>query len=276
VTALVAVLAGAVIGVTLGALGGGGSILTMPVLVYLFGEEPYAATTASLVVVGVTAAAGTLAHHRTGTVRLGPGMVFGVLGIAGSYVGSRAGASVHPQLLLLGFAGLMLAVAVVLLRRPDGDRDEDRGDRTAAATQVPPGDVCRGTRVETPTGAPWTLRIVGAATLVGLLTGFFGVGGGFVVVPALVLVLGFAMPVAVGTSLLVIAVNAASALVVRLPWVELDWAVVAPFTAAAVAGSLAGTRAADRVHPDTLTRAFAVLLALLGFYVAVNSLAALL
>jgi uncharacterized membrane protein YfcA len=119
---------------------------------------------------------------------------------------------------------------------------------------------------------PQALKVVVTATAVGLLTGFFGVGGGFAVVPALVLSLGFSMPVAVGTSLLVIAVNSASALSARLGSpLDLDWTLLATFTGAAIAGSLVGGRVASRVRPLTLTRAFTVLVVLVAAYTAVRS-----
>ncbi|MFZ5850410.1 MAG: TSUP family transporter, partial [Actinomycetota bacterium] len=124
---------------------------------------------------------------------------------------------------------------------------------------------------------PRVLKVLVTATAVGLLTGFFGVGGGFVVVPALVLALGFPMPVAVGTSLVVIAVNSATALAARLGHgVGLDWLVLGVLTGAAVLGSLGGSRLAGRVRPEVLTRAFVVVLLLLAGYTAARSLPALL
>ena len=121
---------------------------------------------------------------------------------------------------------------------------------------------------------PRLAKVVVTATAVGLLTGFFGVGGGFVLVPALVLALSFPMPVAVGTSLLVIAVNSATALTARISTVgtDLDWPLIAGFTAAAVAGSLVGGRITSRIHPTTLTRTFAVLLVAVALYTAARAL----
>jgi len=213
----IAVAAGLLIGVLLGALGGGGSILTVPVLVYLLHQEPHAATAGSLLIVGITAAAGTIAHWRTGRVRLAPGIAFGVLGVAGSYAGTRLSSSVPPDLLLSLFAGLMLAAAAAMRRRRPGTAGQD--ERAGGSTIV-----------------RRALTIIAAATGVGLLTGFFGVGGGFVIVPALVLLLGFDMPAAVGTSLLVIAINSAAALAARLGGpVSLDWALLAVFTVLLIA-----------------------------------------
>ena len=249
----IAVAAGLLIGVLLGALGGGGSILTVPVLVYLLRQEPHAATAGSLLIVGITAAAGVVAHRRAGRVRLVPGIVFGVLGVAGSYAGTRLSSRVPPDLLLSLFAGLMLVAAAAMLRR-----------RGTAGQHVRAGESTIVRRV---------LKIIAAATGVGMLTGFFGVGGGFVIVPALVLVLGFDMPAAVGTSLLVIAINSAAALAARLGGqVSLDWPLLAVFTAAALAGVLAGNRVASRVDASRLSTAFTVLLIAVAAYSLARSL----
>jgi uncharacterized protein len=263
----VAVPAGLLIGLLLGALGGGGSILTVPVLVYLLGQEPHAATAGSLLIVGITAAGGMIAHRRAGRVRLAPGIAFGVLGVAGSYAGTRLSSSVPPDLLLSLFAALMLAAAAAMLRRRPG-----MAGSPPAAAQASGQRVAR-LRPGGSTVLRRGLKIVAAATGVGLLTGFFGVGGGFVVVPALVLVLGFDMPAAVGTSLLVIAINSAAALAARLgSQVSLDWPLLAVFTAAALAGVLAGNRVASRVDASRLTTAFTVLLIAVAAYLLARSL----
>lgn len=260
---LTAILIGLVVGLSLGALGGGGSILTVPALVYLLDQEPKAAVTGSLVIVGITSVMALVPHAREGRVRFVQGAVFGLLGIAGSVVGSALSARVPSQVLLVGFSALMLLVAVLMLRR------SSRRGGDAPTVGLPPV-VQRG-----PVRVDWAraLRIAVAATGVGLLTGFFGVGGGFVLVPALVLALGFPMPVAVGTSLLVIAINSATALASRGGHgIDLDWAVIAYFTAAAIIGSLMGGRLASRVPPAILTRAFGVLLIVVAIGIGVQSL----
>lgn len=278
-----AIPAGLLIGISLGALGGGGSILTVPALVYLLGQGPHAATTGSLLIVGLTALAGSVAHWRAGRVRLGSGSVFGLLGVAGSYLGTRASAAVDPDVLLVAFAGLMLVAAAAMLarqRRPrsvGGPVEEgpellvatgSAAVATLAPARLPVRHRAGGRRsVGRPT------KIVLTATVVGLLTGFFGVGGGFVVVPALVLALDFDMPTAVGTSLLVIAINSVAALGARVgESVHLNWPVLAVFTVTAMLGSLAGNRIADRVDGRRLTLAFVVLLVALAGYVAARSL----
>src|SRR5665811_984772 len=182
----------------------GGSILTVPALVYLLGQDTHAATTGSLLIVGVTALVGMAAHCRAGRVRVVQGLVFGVLGIAGASVGSQLSATVAPAALLAAFSVLMLVVAAMMVVRRRAQL------RAAAAGKVeagsPDGPVLQ-LRPNFICNCPRVLKVVAVASAVGLLTGFFGVGGGFVVVPALVLALGFSMPVAVGTSLLVIAIN---------------------------------------------------------------------
>lgn len=271
---LLALPLGLLIGLSLGALGGGGSILTVPALVYVLGEDARVATTSSLLIVGVTALLGLVPHARAGRVRFAQGLLFGVLGTAGSLAGSALSARVRPEVLLAGFAALMLLVAVLMLRRSGhgsagGDDDRSREVASEPILTVSPRLYC---------ACPRLVRVLVTATVVGLLTGFFGVGGGFALVPALVLALGFSMPVAVGTSLLVIAVNSLTALLARIGTgaTNLDWPVIGAFTAAAVVGSLVGSRIASRAHPRHLTVAFASLLVLVALYTAARSVPALL
>jgi uncharacterized membrane protein YfcA len=260
---LLALPLGLLIGIALGALGGGGSILTVPALVYAIGESPSHATTASLVIVGFTALTGAAGHARAGRVRWGPGVVFGVVGVGGSLLGSRLNKLVNPNVLLLAFAGLMLVAAVAMTQR-------QRSMQPEAARR--PGEGQAAQRL-TPR---LLLAVAVAGTVVGFMTGFFGVGGGFVIVPALVLALGFGMGDAVGTSLLVIAINTVAALGARAAAAAtIEWSVVVPFTLAAMLGSLLGNRIAGRVPAATLTRAFAALLVLLAVYVATRSVLAL-
>jgi uncharacterized membrane protein YfcA len=252
---------GLLIGLSLGALGGGGSRLTVPALVYLLGQEPHEATTASLLIVGASSLGALVPHARRGNVRFGQGLVFGALGITGSWAGSAAALRVQPAVLLTAFAVLMLVVAALMLQRslrPDGSRQPP-------ATRAQAG------------GLPRAVKVLLTASLVGLVTGFFGVGGGFVLVPALVLALSFRMPVAVGTSLLVIAVNSATALAARATSgsTRVDWALVGVFTAVAVTGSLLGSRLAAQAPQRILGRAFVVLLVAVAVYTAAQNVPAL-
>lgn len=247
---------GAVIGLVLGALGGGGSVLTVPALVFALGLTAQAATTASLVIVGITAVVAAVGHARSGHVQWRSGLLLAAAGVPASLAGTALNRLVEESVLLLAFSALMLIAAVGMLIQPP---------KTGADTdgQAAQGDETRARRL-------W-LRILVAGLLIGSLTGFFGVGGGFVIVPVLVVALGFPIAIAVGTSLVVIALNAAVALAARIGQADLDWAVIAPFTAAAVLASLGGARLAEGLPAQTLTRAFAVLLVLIAVYVAVRA-----
>ena len=253
---------GLLIGLSLGALGGGGSILTVPALVYVIGQDARAATTSSLFIVGITSVIAALGHARSGRVRWGVGVAFGITGIAAGFAGTAVNQLVDPDVLLLAFAAVIVVAAVGMLA--------NSGDET-----LPPeeSDAPRPAR-------RWTAgrigRIAGAGLLVGFMTGLFGVGGGFVIVPALTLALGMSMPQAVATSLVVISINSAGALLARAGTAHFDWAVIVPFTLAAVAGSLGGKVVADRFSGTTLTRAFAVLLIAVAVYTATSSLVSLL
>lgn len=260
---------GLLIGLSLGALGGGGSILTVPALVYLLGQDPHQATSSSLLIVGVTSLIALIPHARRGNVRIGQGLVFGALGTAGSFAGTAAAAHVPPAVLLTAFAALMLIVSALMLQRslrPAGDTDSAGADIEPMLTLRPLTCAC-----------PRVVKVLVTATAVGLLTGFFGVGGGFALVPALVLALAFPMPVAVGTSLLVISVNSATALAARATSgsSSVNWAVIGVFTAVAVSGSLLGGRLTTRVQPRHLTRAFVVLLVAVALYTATRNVPAL-
>lgn len=258
----------------------------MPALVYVLGQDPRTATTSSLLIVGVTSLIALIPHARAGRVRFGQGLLFGALGTAGSLAGTALSATVPPQALLTAFAALMLLVAVLMLRRSSrraaGRRADDGAPRADGGGFGDPSLVPLATLRPLTCACPRVAKLLVTATVVGAMTGFFGVGGGFVLVPALVLALAFPMPVAVGTSLLVIAVNSATALAGRLAGpgpqaagAHLDWAVIAVFTAAAVLGSLAGSRIASRTNPARLARAFAVLLIAVALYTAARSIPAL-
>ncbi len=216
--ALLASPLGFLIGLSLGALGGGGSILAVPALVYAAGQTPKHATTTSLVLVAVTAMIGIVPHWRAGRVRVAAGTIFGLAGVGGSLLGSHWNKAANPDVLLLAFSGLMLVAAYGMWRRV---KREPRAESlasvgAAAAPTTGPAAV----RIDALT----VVKVIVAGTIVGLLTGFFGVGGGFVIVPALVLALGFTMPEAVGTSLLVISINSAVALTTRLQAGSIEWA----------------------------------------------------
>lgn len=265
---------GFLIGLSLGALGGGGSILAVPALVYVAGLRPQDATTASLVVVGAAAALGMARHRRAGRVRAGAGTVFGLCGVGGSIAGSALNRRLDGDVLLLAFSGLVMVAAWRMVTGcPTCTRvGEDRATAATGAPGRPPVGPAQRARTVTAVLplATVAVRYAAAGTGVGFFTGLFGVGGGFVIVPALTLLLRFAMPEAIGTSLLVIAINAAVALAARLA-TGVVWSVTLPFAATAVAGVLTGSRVADRLPAAASLRGFAALLVAVGAYTAVRS-----
>jgi uncharacterized membrane protein YfcA len=272
--ALLASPLGFLVGLSLGALGGGGSILAVPALVYAAGQNPKHATTTSLVLVAVTALIGLVPHWRAGRVRWLPGLVFGLAGVVGSLAGSHWNEAADPDVLLLAFSGLMLVAAYAMWRRvtsaPPASVPQVRSVGAAAATAPAPGTVAPGV-TEVRVDASTILKVTVAGTFVGLLTGFFGVGGGFVIVPALVLALGFSMPEAVGTSLLVIAVNSGVALTTRLDGGSIVWGTVIPFTIASLIGVVVGSRLASTRDSRSLQKWFVGLLVIVAVYTAVRS-----
>lgn len=281
--ALLASPFGFLIGFSLGALGGGGSILAVPVLVLVAGQTPSRATSTSLVVVGVAAAIGAYGHWRRGRVRVAAGLVFGLVGIVGSIAGTALNRRLDGDLLLFAFAGLILVAAWRIMvgcpsctrsgeARALADEGADEGAGEGADLRL--DATARSTvRVRQRTlGAAHVATIAAAGTAVGFLTGLFGVGGGFVIVPALALILRFPMPQAVGTSLLVIVVNTAVALAARVGTGAIDWPTTAVFTAAAIAGVGVGERLGGRMNPESLQRGFAALLVVVAGYTGVTAL----
>ena len=276
-TLALALAAGSLIGLSLGALGAGGSILAVPALVYLLDQSPAQATTGSLVVVGVTAAIGAVAAHRAGQVRVARGVVFGLVAIGGAVAGAQASARVPETVLLAAFALLMLVVGSVMgvrqvraWRQPGGPAAVRRSVRPRIDDPIitfSPTFACQ---------CPRALKVLVAATVVGLLTGFLGVGGGFLVVPALVLALGLPFDLAAGTSLVVITVTSTSALTARAGiGVSPDWTAVLALTAAAVGGALVGARLARGIDTSRLTTAFTAMVLGVAVFTGVRVLPSL-
>lgn len=257
---LVAVVGGLLIGLLLGTLGAGGSVLAVPVMVLGLGLDGYAATTGSLVVVGVTAAVAAVGARRTGTVALDRGLLFAAAALAGAVAGAALSGLVGQQVLLLSFAGLLVVASGAMLLGPrpaPGDDDPVIGVRPWFCD------------------CPRAVKVAVTATVVGLLTGFLGVGGGFLVVPALVLALGLDQRTAGGTSLVVIALTTAVALATRLvDGAAVPWTPVLLLTGSALVAALVGTRLAPRVPVAALQKAFAVVLVAAAGTTAWQALAA--
>lgn len=247
---LAAVALGFLVGLSLGLLGGGGSILTVPILVYVLGFEAKEAIAGSLAVVGLVALVGSWRHARAGQVEGRTAAVFGAVAMAGAYGGARGARLVSGEAQLVLFAVVMLAVAGFMLRQ-------------------------RPATTESRAAAPSWVVVALAALGVGALTGVVGIGGGFLIVPALVLLLDVPMKRAVGTSLLVIFFNAAAGFAGYVGQVALPWGLLAAFGACAVAGIVAGSHLVHYVSPRVLRRAFAFFLVGVAFWMLVRNLPAM-
>lgn len=261
--ALLASPLGFLIGLSLGALGGGGSILAVPALVYGAGQDPKAATASSLLLVGIASLIGLQPHLRAGRVRVATALAFGAAGIPGSLLGTAVNHRLDPDLLLVGFAGLVVLAAWRMVTGCPTCTKVGEAEALRAR-----GAVGVATRVDVRRVA----AVVGAGSAIGFLTGLFGVGGGFVIVPALTLLLHLNMPTAIGTSLLVISVNAAVGLAARVGTTGIEWGVTPPFAVAAVAGVLTGGRVAGRLDPRRSLRWFAALLVAVAAYTGADGL----
>jgi uncharacterized membrane protein YfcA len=245
---------GALIGVLLGLLGGGGSILAVPALVYGMGFDVEQAIPISLIVVAAASAVGVLPKIRAQQVRWRMAGIFAAAGVPATVAGSAISGHLPPSVLMTGFAVVMVVAGVRMLA--------DQG-ATGTACKIDAGQVnwrrC----------AP---RSLGAGLLVGLLTGLFGVGGGFLIIPALVVVLGVEMSTAIGTSLLIIIANSAAGIVSHLQGISVDWQVTATFVAAAMATSLVAGYFGTKTDTARLQRWFAYLVFAVAAYVLVDTL----
>lgn len=244
---LVAVALAALVGLTLGLLGGGGSILTVPIFVYVLGFAPKEAIAMSLAVVGAVSAFGAAGHWRAGNVNPRVALVFGGVAMVGAFLGARLAVFVSGAAQLTLFAVVMLLAAFSMFRGPGKAAGAD-------------GDA--------PTAKAMPLRLIVAEGLaVGVLTGLVGVGGGFLIVPALVLLGRVPMKQAVGTSLVVIAMNSAAGFSGYLGQVEVAWRLMGFFTATAIGGILVGTYLVRFVPQAALKRGFAVFLVAMGSFI---------
>jgi uncharacterized protein len=249
---LIALSLGLAIGLALGMLGGGGAILVVPVLTYLLGQSPQEAATASLVIVTVAAIAGGVGQARNRNVCWRHAILFTAAALPAIVAGTAVGDAVSGRVLLGAFGVVMLVAAYAILRK-------QRTRETAAG----PTARCPALRPR------WD---VGFGALVGFLTGFLGIGGGFVVVPVLAVALHFPIRSAIGTSLAIItATGILGAAVHFAAGRGIDLEVTAAMTAAMVAGALVGVRAGQRVSETALTRAFAALVTVVAFYMVVTS-----
>lgn len=236
---LILVAIGLTLGLLLGVLGGGGSILTVPALVYGAGLEPKQAIATSLTVVGVTSAVGALRQWRQGTVQPRRALGFAVATMVGAFAGGKVSAFVRGDVQLVVLAVVMLGSAISMLRPPP------------VASGTPPRPAV----------------LVAAGLGVGALTGVVGIGGGFLIVPALATLAAFPMAEAVGTSLVVIALNSATAFAALATTARVPWGTAATVTAAAIVGVLAGSSVGRRLSGAQIRRGFAIFLLLLAAFI---------
>ncbi|MGP9843755.1 sulfite exporter TauE/SafE family protein [Brachybacterium sp. 107] len=290
--ALLAIGVGLGVGIVVGALGAGGGILAVPVLVFLLGMPTHSATASSLIIVLITALVSLPHHARHGNVEWKNGLVFAGVSVVGAVVGSRLSALVPAPVLLTLFGVMLVGVAIAMLRRALRSRRDERAEAIAHGTpaeleaeepvavhddpvlDLPGPDTVEAAdgiqrhhgEPELPTtpaasASPRLPLVIAAATLTGFLTGFFGVGGGFIVVPMLVIALGLAMRRASGTSLLVMVIATATSLLARLGTdVHVDWTITLIFAAGSAVGGILGGPLSTKARPSTLTLLFSVLL----------------
>lgn len=236
-----ALMGAALIGLSLGLTGAGGSIITLPVLVYFAGLAPREAVGLSLFIVGTAALVGAVGRWRVGEVHARAVLLFSLSGTAGAWLGSHLTHAVSPSALMMVFAALMLTVATLMLRG-GGRKDVSEAE-------------CR------------PLRCLGAGLAVGVLTGFIGVGGGFLLVPALVKFARLPLGTATGTSLAVIAFNSYAGFLSHFGEAPACWSLAFTFAVLAAIGAVAGTRFAKRLPAALLRRGFAVLVLITGGFV---------
>lgn len=237
------------VGLVIGLLGGGGSILALPIFLYVFEVPPKPAVAMSLAVVGMSAAVGFLSHWRQGTVNFRIALPFGALAMAGAFVTARLAHAVPARVQLAMFAAFAMTAAALMLR-----------DSLVTPYESVPVDRAP---------ARFSGSLAAQAVGVGVLTALIGAGGGFVVVPALVLLARLPVRVAVGSSLLIITMNATSGFVGYIGEVPIAWPLVGAFTGVAAVGAMTGARLMRFVPQRHIKQAFAVMILVFGsFFVA--------
>ncbi len=224
------------VGISLGLLGGGGSILAVPIFVYVLGFEPKQAIAMSLAVVGMASLVGAIGYWRVGRVDLRIAAIFGVIAMAGTYLGARLAVFFSGEAQLIIFAAVMLTAAYFMFNDKGLEPSEEHAKKM-----------------------PFAL-IAGEGIVVGVVTGLVGIGGGFLVVPALVLLGKVPVKRAVGTSLIVITLKSASGLAGYAGQVEIPWGFILVFTAVAIAGSYGGSYLVRFIPPQSLKKAFSIFL----------------
>ena len=261
---VIAAACGAVVGLALGLTGGGGSIFAVPLLIYVLALPPQEAMPVSLAAVALTAAVGAVQALRNGLALWRPAILFAAGGVTGAPLGLAAGANVEPRLLVAGFGMLALAVGAMMWRRARVAPAETEALR-ARTYDVGSGAVC----VLVPEGelrftAPCAVALAFAGLGTGFLSGLFGVGGGFLIVPALVLVTRMGIHRAVATSLVIIAAIGLAGAATAFWQGRIDWAVLVPFVAGGAVAMLAGRLLAERLAGARLQQLFSLVIVVVG------------
>lgn len=252
------IIAGLITGLLLGVFGSGGSIITMPALLYLLDVEPKSAIAMSLGIVAITATVTALQHWKRGNVNLKVTAIFGLFGVAGTYAGALLGV-ITPVVIQLGLFAVVMYAAAWKMLKPKPQPHKSVG--AAAVIECESGD-CEEIHY-----GHIALHGIG----VGILTGVVGVGGGFLIVPALALLSGLSMKRAVGTSLSIVALKSFAGFAGYTSAVPIDYTLMAIFTAIAIAGSFAGSLLAHRLHADHLKKGFGGFLLLVATYILIKS-----
>lgn len=263
---------GICVGIIVGLLGAGGGILSVPILVYMLEQSPHNAAAGSLLIVGATSLIALIGRRKE--VHWKQGAVFGALSITGSFIGSFLNSLVSPNLLMYLFSGLLVIVAGLMSRKAAKEKNAAGGKPQTMSPNTDANEkVCnKNTRGKENSQRPnsrlhhW-ITIIVAAVLIGVLTGFFGVGGGFAVVPALTLIMHFDMKEASATSLLVMVIASLAGLAARMGTaIQIDYLNVLPFAFASMIGGPIGASLTRKAKSTTLTFLFALLLLLVAVY----------
>jgi uncharacterized protein len=242
---LLEIVLGFAIGLSLGLLGGGGSILTVPALVYLIGQTPQAAVTTSLAIVGANSLLGANFHRTQGTLDWQVAVLFGSVGMLGAYLTSGISELLSPAMLMAIFSVLMLVIGLFMLTRKSQTKVSEKGQSL------------------------WVVIVSGI--LVGVLTGVLGVGGGFLIVPALVMLVGLPIQLAVGTSLVVIAMNSFAGLAGRIGYESVNVSLIMVFGLAGLAGTFTGSRLAKLLPAQKMQNIFAWFVIALAVFLLVDN-----
>jgi len=262
---IIGYIAAILIGVSLGMIGGGGSILTVPVLVYLFNTDPVLATTWSLFIVGVTSLTGGIRAYIKGKVDFKSVSEFGFPSILSIFITRHFLLPAIPDTVftvgdfvmtkgsfLMTIFGLLMFIAAILMIKNESDKDSISTDLPHHHNQHE------------------VLYLILLGLGVGLITGLLGAGGGFLIIPALVLIVGLPMKIAIGTSLIIIAINSLFGFLFSLKQFEMNWKIILPFTAIAIIGIFAGSRFSDKLAGDKLKKGFGWFVLIMGVFIIIK------